>query len=253
MNFDLEVIEESFNKPVLVDFWADWCGPCKFLGPILDELASDSNLWTLVKVDVDANNEISLRFGIKGIPDVRLFHKGEVIGKFTGAKPRHEVEQWLNDVFPDPRLEILNDLIDQQDQNLLQTFVAENSDFVPGQLALAKSILWDNPARSLELMKSVSTDPRNQELKHAIETIAAFLNMKIEDDSQVGEILKNAQKDLNQESLGNGMEKVIESIVLDKSFENEIARKLAISIFSLLGPNHEVNKKYRRKFDMSLY
>lgn len=253
MNFDLDVIKESFNKPVLVDFWADWCGPCKFLGPILDNLASESDRWNLVKVDVDANAEISQRFNIRGIPDVRLFNKGEVIGQFTGAKPRHEIEQWLNDLIPDPRLAHLNDLIERKDLDQLQTFVADNIDYAPGQLALAKLILWDNPARSLELLKSISTNPQNQELKYAIENIATFLDKRIEDDSKVGEILKNVQTGLKQKSIDNGLEKIIESIILDKSYQNEIARKLAISIFCLLGTDHETYKKYRRKFDMSLY
>ena len=86
-DFQEKVISSS--KPVLVDFWAEWCGPCVALGPTIEEVASEFDSKALVgKLNVDENPEISGRFGIRSIPTVLLMHKGEVVQKFVGVQPK---------------------------------------------------------------------------------------------------------------------------------------------------------------------
>lgn len=90
-NFDTEVI--SSEVPVLVDFWAEWCGPCKALAPIIDELATDNDGKAKIgKIDTDANRDISVRFSISAIPTVILFHKGEVVDKFVGLRAKKDLQ-----------------------------------------------------------------------------------------------------------------------------------------------------------------
>ncbi len=85
-NFQNDVIEKSFDKPVLVDFWAEWCAPCRMIGPILEKLADENkDSWELAKVDTDKNQEVAMKYGVRGIPNVKLFRNGEVINEFTGA------------------------------------------------------------------------------------------------------------------------------------------------------------------------
>ncbi|MCB0288230.1 MAG: thioredoxin, partial [Calditrichaeota bacterium] len=100
-NFQQEVIQKSFEKPVLVDFWAEWCGPCKILGPVLEKLAEKHNdKWVLAKVNTEVHQELAMQYGIRGIPNVKLFIDGQVTDEFTGAMPEAAIEQWLQKAIP---------------------------------------------------------------------------------------------------------------------------------------------------------
>lgn len=98
IDFNRDVIEASYRQPVLVDFYAIWCGPCKMLGPVLDEVVkATAGPLKLVKVNTDENQDLAVNSGVSGIPDVRLFVNGKQVGGFTGFRPKPAVEQFLKD------------------------------------------------------------------------------------------------------------------------------------------------------------
>jgi thioredoxin len=110
--FERDVIERSKECPVVVDFWAEWCGPCRALGPVLErEVAARDDEVTLVKVDVDANQELAGRYQVHGIPAVKAFRDGQVVSEFVGALPPAAVASFLDELTgPSPAERVLAEL-----------------------------------------------------------------------------------------------------------------------------------------------
>ena len=106
--FDDAVLQRSHERPVLVDFWAEWCGPCHALAPVLEgEVEARDGAVELVKVDVDANQELASQFGVSGIPAVKAFRNGRVVKEFVGAQSKTSVSAFLDDLLAPPRADTL--------------------------------------------------------------------------------------------------------------------------------------------------
>ena len=134
-DFEYEVIAFSRQTPVLVDFWAEWCNPCRTLGPILERLTEEAQgAFRLAKVDVDANPNLAIRFSVRSIPAVKSFRDGQVVSEFVGAQPEPRLREFIRALAPsqtDLLLEKGVSYLDEQQwasaENLFRQFLAKES------------------------------------------------------------------------------------------------------------------------------
>jgi putative thioredoxin len=260
-NFNKEVIEQSKTIPVLVDFWAEWCGPCKILGPVLEKLAIKyKDRFRLVKVDTDANQEVAAQYGIKGIPNVKLFINGEVADEFTGALPEQSVDKWLQKVIPGKNQkeitavkELLLEGNNAEAVVLLEKLIKAEPDNPEVKALLARTILFEDSSRALELITGIEDNTDFSELIESIKTISNLFTVNGLDNSEIAKQFNSAVESLKSKNFDSALEKFIDVIRTDRTFNDDGARKACIAIFKYLGEENEITLRHRRDFGSALY
>lgn len=259
MDFQKEVIDQSFNKPVVVDFWAPWCGPCRTLGPIIEQIATEQeDRWTLVKLNTEDHQEIANTYQIRSIPNVKLFYKGEVINEFMGALPRTSILNWLEEHLPNEQKQDLEDILTRlQDKDPLalkelKAFAQEQPEIKEARLALAQNIVFQEPENALALIQDFSMGYKFYDETNYVKDLAHFIQHQPL-GNPTGKKIAAAQFAAQNDDLEACIQLIIEATTLDKSYEQELPRKTGVALFRTLGTKHPLTKTYRWKFDMVLY
>jgi len=263
-DFEQEVIQRSHEVPVLVDFWAAWCGPCRVLGPILERLAQQNDgRWDLAKVDTEKHVDVAQQYGIQSIPNVKLFVDGQIVDEFLGALPEHAVQRWLQQALPSTyrkQLEQAQQLFragkPSEAQPLLEQVVRLEPDNAQARVLLARLVLFNDPKRAAQLLDNVE-DPRHLELANAVRTISrlhdAIENPDAIPPSSVRELYRSAIESLFAQDFDTALRGFIEIIRNDRYHDNDGSRKACIAVFKILGEEHEITLKHRRDFSSALY
>jgi putative thioredoxin len=264
-NFNEEVITKSHSIPVLVDFWAPWCGACKVLSPTLEILQNrHKGEWQLAKVNVDNHPLIAAQYQTSSIPTVKLFVNGKVVNEFTGAIPGHQIEEWLKKSLPPKSYtavkhiqELLFKGHDEEAEGLLSDLLKKESENKEIKTLLARSIVLRNPEKARDLIDGIDPVDSIGDLAQAVReisnTMTQFFNQDDLPQSPAKSYFLHAITALYGNNLDMALENLIESIRSDAKYLNEYARKLCIALFKYLGEESSLTQKYRRILGMVLY
>ncbi|MGH2840488.1 MAG: tetratricopeptide repeat protein [Solirubrobacteraceae bacterium] len=237
-DFQTEVIDRSASVPVVVDFWAEWCAPCRQLSPALEKAASDrEGKVVLAKIDTDANPDIAQQYDVQGIPAVKAFIEGEIVAEFVGAQAPSQVEEFFDALVPSESQQLL----EAGDEESLRKAVELDPKNVDAAFALAQ-LLYRNGDRegALEL---VSNAPGN----FRADGLAARIELEDVDDPAV----QAAFETLDEGELEEGLDQLVQA--LESGSDKERIRRVIVAILDELGVEHPLARDTRRRMAAALY
>jgi len=276
-SFTRDVIDASLQSPVLVDFWAPWCGPCRVLGPMLEKLEREyGGRFRLVKVNSDQNPDLSAQFGLRSIPYVVAFVDGKPVNAFVGALPESQLRSFIDKIIPNPseiqrrkavRLREAGDAAGAASS--LRSAIALDPDNEAARLDLADILLAKPDAKTIVEAKQVlahisSRQPADPALT-ALKTRLAALEMSASlpsqheleariaaDGADLQARLDLANRLIAERRFEPALEQLLAIVERDRTFNNDAARKTMLAVFDLAAEQREIVSSFRRRLAAAL-
>ena len=275
-NFREIVIEGSHKMPVIVDFWAPWCAPCRALAPVLEKLAGEyREKFTLAKINSDENQELAAEFGVRGIPAVKAFVGGKLVDEFSGALPEPLVRKFIERVVPSPAEEL----------RLQAQEIYHRTKDAATALALLTRAIETDPKNEPAIIDSAAVLidlGKLEDAKRLLETLSPLTQMDesvaalrarmdfaasaaaAPDAESLKERIARDPGDLDArllfanlrvagEDYASALDQLLEIVRRDRSFRDDIARKTMLQVFSLLGNEGDLVSEYRRRLASAMY
>jgi putative thioredoxin len=225
--FEADVLEKSNEVPVVVDLWAEWCGPCKTLGPILEKVVdATGGKVVLAKIDVDANPALSQAFKVQSIPAVYAMHHGKVVDGFMGAYPESAVQEFVDKLLPTEEQQAVAELLEAGDEASLRIALGmepANEDVI---VALGDLLVADDRGdEALELLARIPESDRTRK-------VAAAARVGTDPDDDHDATL---------------------TALLDRVKDDDDARQQFVDILELMGPEDPRTADYRRRLTQRLF
>ena len=274
-NFQTLVVEASKNVPILVDFWAPWCGPCRDLTPVLEKLVVEfDGALVLAKVNIDENQELALQFQIRSIPQVCLFHEGQLTNQFSGNQSESNIRKFLkpycltqvDKLFQLAQEKIKNDGIEET-KNLLQEILQLEPDHSGADLAIAKILIDEQQPKIAEthLKKIPATAEEYGTAERLLEVIQFQVNYdKAGGEDALRKLIATNPSNIDarlalascltvKQEYHRALQELLALVAQDKHYDNDAARKAMLAIFSLVGERSDLADEFRSKLAQVLY
>jgi putative thioredoxin len=272
-SFDAEVLEASRRLPVVVDFWAPWCAPCRALAPVLEKLAAEhAGQFVLAKMNIDENPQTASRFGIRSIPAVKAFRDGKVAAEFTGAVPESAARAFLKKILPTPGEKLraaAAAALARGDAEAAERHLRAALDAEPGlhaarvdlvELLLARDA-WAEADAALAEVPEHERDERAGRLASRIALWKAAATLPSADElraqlerapSDPALRLRLAERHAADGDFEAALEQLLEVVRADRGAARETARKTMLQVFALAGADPALVSRYRRLLASSL-
>ena len=268
-DFQALVIENSYKQPVLVDFWADWCEPCKSLAPVLAKLAEEYNgKFILAKVDTEKEQELATHFGIKSLPTMKVIFNGQIAGERVGAVPESEIRALIDPLILSESDKVMeaamlahNEGRTQDALDLMNQALANDPDNVDLKINVAKLIAAEGDMQSASaLLDSLGEEESKNDAAVKLRAKINFakqlegllsteqIESRLAENPEDLEALLDKSHHLSASGLyEEAMETLIQIMTIDRKFQDDAGRKGLLALFDMLGGEQEVVQKYRRK------
>ena len=265
-DFEYQVVAYSQQVPVVVDFWAEWCGPCKILGPMLERLADEAQGgFRLAKVDVDTNPGLTMQFNIQSIPSVKAFVGGKMVAEFSGVMPEVKVREFLAALTPsqdglmlEKAFSLLNMQQPKSAERAFRKVLEVSPGNTPAMLGLAKSLLLQGNASDGQLLlrnfpasKEYISAEKLHPVAEALTDIEAELEVDIDDPLKAAYM--NSLRLVQRGNIPAALDGLLEILRQDKHYLNGKVRQLIIGLLELLGENDPMARQYRNELASVLF
>ncbi|HEV3425549.1 MAG TPA: thioredoxin [Paraburkholderia sp.] len=275
--FEKDVITASTLAPVLVDFWAPWCGPCKTLGPMLEKLEAEyAGRWRLVKVNVDENQELATHFQVRSIPHVMAFADGQPVDQFVGVLPEGQLRAFLDRLVPQgadaARAEAQIALAEGRREDAydaLKAALAYDPGFDDARLDLIELLLEDHRVdevrKEVDLLSPKTTqgiDARFNAIKTRLDAMDAAADLPPTDALEARVAANPADLEarfdlasalIARRKYADALEHLLAIVQRDRTFRDDIGRKTMLSVFDLAAHQPELVSQWRRKLSAALF
>ena len=266
IDFEYQVIAYSQNMPVVVDFWAPWCQPCKTLTPLLEGLTERmQGGFRLARVNVDTNPSLAMRYGVRTIPTVKAIHQGQVVGEFIGLQPEERIHEFIEKLLPPSQsalaLEKGSSLLASQDwigaEDLFRQLEKEESGQPAVQLGLAKAILAQGKGseaafllRNFPASREFSTA---EKLRPLADTLVRYGKDDLPIETDLDMMFRNSIRLAGRANLEAAMDGLLEILRQDKRYRGDRARQVLLSLLELYNPADTTARQYRSELASVLF
>ncbi len=265
-SFEYEVINYSNNTPVVVDFWATWCRPCKVLGQMLEKIAAEaSGAFRLAKVNVDESPNIAIRYGVRTIPTIKIFSQGEVVSEFVGAVPESHLREMLSKISPPSPMNLAIERAIgfsqlhqwKEAEELFREILDQNPGELSSLLGLAKTLLvQDRPHEAVEILREFPASKQFANAKTLLpfaEALLACHSKSIPEETDLDAAFEHSIRLASHGNIYASLDGLLDVLRQDRHYREDRARTVYLSLLELLGEDDSQTRQYRAELANILF